>query len=141
RPPTELPPTRRPNFRLDVARPVGEPPLLGRPDPAPARLGPAVDRNVVARHERRHVRGEEERDARLVFGPAEAADGGPGGPEVRRVLVAGDVVDLGRLREVGTDAVDADAVAALLGGEAGREVGDRALERAVDRLAGIAAQA
>src|SRR5437764_11511609 len=94
-------------------RAVDEPPRRWRPEPPAAGLRAAVDRDVVAGDVARHVGSEEQRDAGLVLRPAEAPDRRPRLPHVV-VLADGPVVDLRCLREVGPDAVDADAVAALL---------------------------
>ena len=70
----------------------------------------------------------------------------PTGAQSRQALWVGvlgpsEIVDLGGLREVGTDAVDPDAVSADPCGERGREVRRAGFHRGVDRLARIAPHA
>ena len=70
----------------------------------------------------------------------------PTGVQSRQALWVGvlgpsEIVDLGGLREVGTDAVDPDAVPADPCGERGREVRRAGFHRGVDRLARIAPHA
>ena len=71
---------------LTNAGPVDEAALGGEEPPA-AGLRAAVDRDVVAGDERRHVRRQEQRHPGLVLGPAEATDRRPRRPQVVGVLV------------------------------------------------------
>src|SRR5438094_8726445 len=102
-------------------RPVDEAACGGREEPSRTGLGAAVDRDVVPGYVARHVRREKQRDARLVFGPAEAADRRPRWPEMVGIFEAGEVVDLRRLREVGADGVHSDTVPTHVDGQIGRE--------------------
>ena len=95
----------------------------------------------MAGDEGRHVGRQEERDPRLVFGPAEPTDRRPRRPELVGVFESGEVVDLRGLREVGADRVDPDALSPHVHGEARREVRARCLHRGVHGLARIAPQA
>ena len=108
--------------RSQVPRSVDEAALSRREEPAATGFRAAVDGDVVPGDECRLVGGEEQRDARLVLGPSHPPDRRPRRPQVVDVLVAGQVVDLRRLRQVGADAVDADAVSAEIDGKTGGEV-------------------
>src|SRR5439155_15131960 len=79
---------------LQRLRAIDEAVQRRRVEPAAPRLGAAVDGDVVAGDEGRHVGRKEQRDPRLVLGPAEPTDRRPRRPELVGVFESGEVVDL-----------------------------------------------